>query len=172
MPMNEALSEIRTRLGEENLTNSCGIRNCRVDDIRLLPSDQVVINVDSAFDTHNQTGKHCDRILFYLAPAGNVLVVVLIELKGGTFDSAPDVAKQLQGGADFVKRFIPAGIKTTCVPIVFHGNGNHQAQFKKLRRETVNFGGGKFPISTAKCNAPKNLARVLNRAKVLPQLDN
>ena len=166
MQMSEALNEIRTRLGEENLTNSCGVRNCRVDKTGV-PSDQVVINVDSAFDTHNRAGNRCDRILFYIDPAGNVLVVVLIELKGGTFDSAPDVAKQLQGGADFVKGFIPAGIKTTCVPIVFHGNGNHQAQFKKLRRETVNFDGRKFPISKDKCNAPKNLARVLNRAKVL-----
>ena len=166
MQMSEALSEIRTRLGEENLTNSCGVRNCRVDRIGV-PSDQVMVNVDSAFDTHNKTGNRCDRILFYIGPTGNVLVVVLIELKGGTFDSATDVAKQLQGGADFVKDFIPAGIKTICVPIVFHGNGNHQAQFKKLRRETVNFGGRKFPISKDKCNAPKNLARVLNRAKVL-----
>ena len=171
MQMSKVLSEIRTRLGAENLTNSCGVRNCRVDRTSI-PSDQVVVNVDNAFDTHNETGNHCDRILFYVNTAGNVLVVVLIELKGGTFDSATDVAKQLQGGADFVKRFIPTGIKTTCVPIVFHGNGNHQAQFKKLRRETVNFNGRKFPISKDKCNAPKNLARVLNRAKVLPQPNN
>lgn len=166
MQMSEALSKIRTRLVEENLTNSCGARNCRVDKAGV-PSDQVVVNVDSLFNIHNRTGNRCDRILFYIDPTENVLVVVLIELKGGTFNSATDVAKQLQGGADFVKNFIPAGIKTTCVPIVFHGNGNHQAQFKKLRRETVNFGGRKFPISKDKCNAPKNLARVLNRAKVL-----
>ena len=167
MQMSEVLNEIRTRLGEENLTNSCGVRNCRVDRTGVL-SDQVVVNVDRAFDIHNETSNHCDRILFYEAPVGNVLVIVLIELKGGTFDSATDVAKQLQSGADFIKRFIPAGIKTTCVPIVSHGNGNHRAQFKKLRRETVNFGGRKFPISKDKCNAPQNLARVLNRAKVLP----
>ena len=166
MQMSEVLSEIRTRLGEENLTNSCGVRNCHVDGTGV-PSDHVVVNLDSAFDTHNRTGNRCDRILFYINPAGNVLVVVLIELKGGTFNSAPDVAKQLQGGADFVKGFIPSGIKTTCVPIVFHGNGNHKAQFKKLRRETVNFGGRQFPISKDKCNAPKNLARVLSQAKGL-----
>ena len=171
MQMSKVLSEIRTRLGEENLTHSWGVRNCRVDSMGV-PSNPIVIDVDSAFDTHNKTGHHCDRILFYVDPARNVLVVVLIELKGGTFDSATDVAKQLQGGADFVKSFIPARIKTTCVPIVFHGNGNHQAQFKKLRRETVNFGGRKFPISKDKCNAPKNLWRVLNRAKVLPQSNN
>ena len=98
MQMSEALSKIRTQLGEENLTNSCGIRNCRVDGTGI-PND------------------------------------------------------------------------TTCVPIVFHGNGNHQAQFRKLRREKINFDGKRFPISRDKCNAPKNLLRVLNRAKVLPQLD-
>ncbi len=162
MEMRKVLSEIRARLGAENLTNSCGVRNCRVDGTGV-PSDPVVIDVDSAFDTHNKTGTRCDRILFYMNPVCGVL----IELKSGTFGSAADVAKQLQGGADFVKGFIRAGIKTACVPIVFHGNGNHQAQFKKLRRETVNFGGRKFPISKDKCNAPKNLARVLKRAKAL-----
>lgn len=167
MQMSEALREIRMQLGEENLTNSCGVRNCRVDGTGI-PNDQVVVNVDTAFNIHNKTGNRCDRILFYMDPVGNVLVVVLIELKGGTFNSATDVAKQLQGGADFAKRFIPRGLKTTCVPIVFHGNGNHQAQFRKLRREKINFDGKRFPISKDKCNAPKNLLRVLNRAKVLP----
>ena len=165
--MSKILSEIRTRLGEENLTNSCGVRNCRVDPAGLS-SNRVVVDVDSAFNTHNKSGNRCDRILFYMDPVRNVLVVVLIELKSGTFDSATDVAKQLRGGADFVKRFIPTGLKTTCVPIVFHGNGNHKAQFKKLRREKINFDGKRFLISKDKCDAPKNLLRVLNRVKVLP----
>ena len=169
MHKSEALREIRTRLGAENLTNSCGVRNCRVDGTGV-PSDRVVVDVDSAFKTHGGAGNHCDRILFYLRTDGDALVVVLIELKSGTF-GATDVAKQLQGGADFAKRFIPTGLKTTCVPILFHGNGNHQTQFKKLRREKINFDGKPFPISKNKCNAPNNLLRVLNEAKVLPQLN-
>lgn len=170
MQMSEALSEIRTRLGEENLTNSCSGRNCRVDGTGI-PGNRIIVDVDMAFETYVRIGKHCDRILFYEHTGQNSLVVVLIEHKGGTFDSARDIAEQLQGGADFVKRFIPTGLKTTCVPIVFHGNGNHQAQFRKLRREKINFDGKKFPISKDKCNAPKNLLKVLNRAKVLSQLD-
>lgn len=158
--MSETLSEIRTKLGEENLTNSCGVRSCRVD-MADIPGDRVVVDVDLAFAAHAGTGKHCDRILFYEHTLQNSLVVVLIEHKGGTFDSATDVAEQLQGGANFAKSFIPAGTKTTCIPILFHGGGSHKVQRDKLKRLKVGL-TQKQPISLGKCGAPKNLANVLS----------
>ena len=160
MQMSEVLNEIRTRLGEENLTNSCGVRNCRVD-MTDIPGDRVVVDVDLAFAAHARTGKHCDRILFYENRIQNSLVVVLIEHKGGTFNSATDVAEQLQGGANFVKGFIPTGIKTICIPLLFHGGGSHRAQRDKLKRLKVGL-TQKQPISLGKCGAPKNLANVLS----------
>lgn len=160
--MSDVLNEIRTRIGEENLTNSCSGRNCRVD-MTDIPSDRVVIDVDIAFGGHARTGKHCDRILFYEDTAQNSLVVVLIEHKGGTFDSATDIAQQLQGGANFAKRFIPADIKTICIPILFHGGGIHRAQRDKLKRLKVGL-TQKQPINLGKCGAPKNLANVLPRS--------
>ncbi len=164
--MNETLNEIRRRMGEENLTNSCSGKDCGVymDDV---PRERVIVDVDLAFEAHGETGKHCDRILFYLSPTDSTLVVVLIEHKGGTFDSATDVANQLQGGADFAKDKIPVGIETTCIPVLFHGSGSHQSQFKKLRRQQITFGSGRFPISKDKCNAKENLAKVLRDANLL-----
>lgn len=164
--MSELLNEIRRRVGEGNLTNSCSGIGCRVEMVDV-PSERVVVNVDLAFKAHGKTGKHCDRILFYNGPTANTLVIVLIEHKSGTFDSATDVASQLQGGANLAKEIIPASIKTTCIPVLFHGSGNHQSQFKKLRRQQINFDGRKFPISKDKCNAKKNLANVLRQGNVL-----
>ena len=160
MQMSKVLSEIRTQLGEENLTHSCGISNCRVD-MTDIPGDRVVVDVDLAFAAHAMTGKHCDRILFYENRSQNSLVVVLIEHKTGAFDSATDVAKQLQGGANLAKIFIPASIKTICIPILFHGGGSHKEQRDKLKRLKVGL-TQKQPISLGKCGAPKNLANVLS----------
>ena len=158
--MSDMLNEIRTRVGEENLTNSCSGRNCRVD-LTDIPGNRVVVDVDLAFAAHARSGKHCDRILFYEHTPQNSLVVVLIEHKGGTFDSATNVAEQLQGGANFVKSFISAGTKTICIPILFHGGGSHKVQRDKIKRLKVGL-TQKQPISLSKCGAPKNLANVLS----------
>ncbi len=74
--MNETLNEIRNRMGEENLTNSCSGKDCGVymDDV---PRERVIVDVDLAFEAHGKTGKHCDRILFYINSTENYLVVVL-----------------------------------------------------------------------------------------------
>ncbi len=166
MKMSETLNEVCKRVGEENLTNSCSGHKCTVD-MTDVPSERVVIDVDLAFEAHGKTDKHCDRILLYTRTNDSILVIVLIEHKGNTFNSATDVARQLQGGVNLLKDFIPTGIKTTCVPVLFHGDGNHPIQFKKLRREQIRLGGKKFPIDKDKCNIPNNLANVLRRAKVL-----
>ena len=160
MKMSDVLNKIRTRVGEENLTNSCSGRNCRVD-MTDIPDDRIVVDVDLAFAAHARTGKHCDRILFYENRSQSSLVVVLIEHKGGAFDSATDVAEQLQGGANFVKSFIPTDIKTICIPLLFHGGGSHRAQRDKLKRLKVGL-TQKQPINLGKCGAPKNLSNVLS----------
>ena len=166
MKMNDVLNEIRMRVGEENLTHSCSGKHCRVD-MDNVPRERVVVDVDLAFVSHRISGKHCDRILFYVNPNGNYLVIVLIEHKSGSFDRASEIREQLQGGANYVNELIPDNIRTTCIPILFHGNGNHQSQFIKLRHQKIIFGGIKFPISKDKCGSSKNLANVLKRAKVL-----
>lgn len=164
--MSETLNEIRRRMGEENLTNSCSGRNCQVD-IDNVPKERVVVDVDLAFEAHGETGKHCDRILCYITPTQNYLVVALIELKSGTF-KASDVGDQLRNSAKFAHNLVPKDCEIICVPILFHGSGNHKSQFRKLRREKINFGGKLNLISKDNCGAPKNLANVLKRAKVLP----
>lgn len=164
--MSETLNEIRRRMGEENLTNSCSDRNCRVD-MDNVPRERVVVDVDLAFEAHGETGKHCDRILFYISPTQNYLVVALIELKSGTFN-ASDVGDQLRNSAKFAHNFVPKDCEIICVPILFHGPGNHNSQFRKLRREKINFGGKPNLISKDKCNATKNLAKVLSQVDVLP----
>lgn len=164
--MSETLNEIRRRVGEENLTTSCSSSKCSVD-MSGLPIERVVVDVDLAFNALGRTGKHCDKILFYICPNNDQLVIVLIENKGGTFNSAKDVADQLRGGADYAKSVVPAKIIITCVPVLFHGSGTHKSQYRKLMREKIRFKGREFVISKSKCNVNRNLADVLFQAKVL-----
>ena len=117
--MSEVLSEIRERVGEENLINSCSGRGCRVD-MAGVPRERIVIDVDMAFPANRIIGKRCDRILIYGDTVKNRLVMVIIELKSGTF-KATDVFEQLQGSVDLFSDLIPRVLETTCIPILFHG---------------------------------------------------
>ena len=75
--MNEILVNIREEIGEVNLINSCGGRGCRVDMVDV-PSERIIVNVDTAFPAHQIAGKRCDRILVYGDTTRNRLVVVLL----------------------------------------------------------------------------------------------
>lgn len=162
MAINEILSEIRQRVGEENFINSCSGRGCRVDMVGV-PSDRIVIDVDKAFPSNQGTGKRCDRILVYGNTAKNRLVMVFIELKSGTF-KATDVSAQLQESVDMFAGLIPQISETTCIPILFHGKGVSKLQGKDLNRAPVRFRNQKFPIRRSKCGMPRNLANVLSRS--------
>ena len=163
MKLSEALDEIRKRVGEENLTNSCSSDGCRVD-MTDVPHPRIVVEVERMFQVNQRSDKRCDRMLFYVDPDSNTLVVVLIELKSGNVN-ATDVFQQLQGGAKFAAEVIPQDIETTCIPVVFHGKRIHDAQLPKLKRNEVRFRRQTFPIRKGKCGRrTKNLASVLKHA--------
>ena len=160
--MSEVLSEIRERVGEENLINSCSGRGCRVD-MAGVPRERIVIDVDMAFPANRIIGKRCDRILIYGDTVKNRLVMVIIELKSGTF-KATDVFEQLQGSVDLFSDLIPRVLETTCIPILFHGKGVSKLQLKDINRIPVRFRNQRFPIRLRKCGVPKNLVSVLSQS--------
>ena len=73
-----------------------------------------------------------------------------------------DAAKQLQGGAHFAARFTSPS-ETDCLPVLFHGKGLDRIERDRLNRAKIIFRGRKLTVRTARCNAPRNLARVLPR---------
>lgn len=159
MQLSRILDEIRERVGEESLTHSCSGGGCRVD-MTDVPSDRIVIDMDRAFKAHKRIGKHCDRVLFYIDITENSLVVVLIELKSGTF-KVTDVAQQLQQSVAFVSTLVPRNLKTICIPVVFHGKGIHAAQSSRFKGIRVRFRNKEALIRRNRCGGPKNLANVL-----------
>ena len=160
--MREVLSRIREQVGEENLINSCSDRGCRVD-MTGVPRERIVVDVDLAFPANRVTGKRCDRILIYGDTSKNRLVMVLIELKSGTF-KATDVSEQLQESVGLLSGLIPQVFEMICVPVLFHGKGISKLQLRDINRTPVRFRNQRFPIRLRRCGVPRNLASVLSQS--------
>ena len=171
MGFKELLTEIGKQVNEECLSKSCSGDGCRVY-LTGTPSDRVIVNLECEFKQRKINTKRCDYILFSFSENASQsnLIVVLIELKSGTFKS-PEVADQLQKGADFVKEILEklpeeanaalSTLEITCVPVLFHGKGIDRFQLLELERAKVRFFSRNAAIKRRKCGEPKNLALVL-----------
>lgn len=172
MRLSQVLDEIRSQVSADCLRNSCRGDGCSAY-LTDVPPERVIIDLECEFRLRNRHTQRCDYVLFYADTAQNCLVIVLIELKSGTF-KASTVANQLQGGADYVSgifeglneevRSALSALKTTCVPILFHGRGIDRAQRYKLERAKVRFRNQRAAIKKNKCKQRRNLAEVLSNA--------
>ncbi len=172
MILSEVLGEIRRQVSGQCLCHSCSGDGCRVY-LTDVPPERVIVDLECEFRQRKTHTRRCDYVLFYADVAQSSLVIVLIELKSGTF-KASMVASQLQGGADYVSdifgrlneevRSALSAFKTTCVPILFHGGGMDRAQRYKLERAKVRFRNQNAAIKKSKCGQSRNLAAVLSDA--------
>lgn len=172
MKFSEVLAEIEKQVSEDCLRDSCSGDGCQVY-LTDVPSERVIVDLECEFRQRKMNTKRCDYVLFYADAEQSSLVIVLIELKSGTF-KASMVANQLQGGADYVSdifgrlneevRSALSALKTTCVPILFHGGGIDKAQRYKLERAKVRFRNQNAAIKKNKCGQKRNLAEVLSNA--------
>lgn len=170
MGLKELLVEIGKQVNEECISRSCSGDGCRVY-LTDVPSDRVIVNLEREFERRKISTKRCDYVLFCGDAPQSSLVVVLIELKSGSFKT-PAVADQLQGAADFVTEIFEKlpeeansalnTLEITCVPVLFHGKGIDKFQLYKLERAKVIFLGRNTAIKRRKCGEPKNLALVLS----------
>ena len=167
MNVNRVLDHIRTQVDGENLINSCSGEGCRVD-MTGIPSERVVIQVESEFDLRNMTEKRCDRLLFFIDTAGNNLVAAPIELKSGKAEQS-DVVEQLQNSLHFAANIVPRTRTLTTVyrPILFHGRGIKWINPRGTKQLNVNFRGNKLRIRVGRCGIRGNLVRALSEPDIL-----
>ena len=169
MGLKELLAEIGKQVDQECISKSCSGDGCRVY-LTGTPSDRVVVNLECEFARRKINTKRCDYILFCGNASQNDLVVVLIELKSGTFKTST-VTDQLQGGADFVAEMfgkLPKAanaalstLEITCVPALFHGKRIDRFELRELERAKIRFRSQNTAIKRSKCGQAKNLASVL-----------
>ena len=163
--MNRVLDHIRTQVDGENLINSCSGEGCRVD-MTGIPSERVVIQVESEFDVRNMTEKRCDRLLFYVE--GSNLVAVPIELKSGKAEQS-EVTEKLQNSLNFAANIVPRTrtLTTAYRPILFQGRGIKWTNPRGTRELNVNFRGRKTRIRVGRCGKSRNLVGALSEPDIL-----
>lgn len=165
MNLNRGLANIRGKVDQESLTNSCSGEGCQVY-LTDMPRQKVVINVEKEFDARRESGKRCDRLLFY--ENKNTFVAVPIELKGRGKGDESDVLEQLTSGLAFAATLVSDLKEPIYVPIVFTKRGiksrNPRQQNRELR---VKFQGKTLTVLTGRCGRQRNLANLLSQAGYL-----
>ena len=169
MGLKEFLREIEKQVNEDCISKSCSGDGCRVY-LTGTPSDRVIVNLEREFEQRKIDTRRCDYVLFCGNASQSNLVVVLIELKSGTFKTSR-VTDQLQGGADFVAEMfgkLPKAanaalstLEITCIPALFHGKRIDRFELRELERAKIRFLRQKPTIKRRKCSEPKNLASVM-----------
>ena len=173
MNLNKKFTHIQEQVSPDSLTNVCGGEGCTVhlDDI---PTKRIVIDVEKEFDARGESGKRCDRILFYGNDAKKTFIAVPIELKSGKAEES-DVREKLENGLKFATTLAPdpkVSGKTVYVPVLFHGRGIKWTN-PRNQQLRVNFRGKSVPVLIGRCAKKKkpedrkNLARVLSEAGYL-----
>ena len=159
MKLNEVLSEIRTRVDKDSLTDSCGGEGCDVD-MTDIPDERVIILVEHEFELREMEGRRCDRLLFFTVD--NILFIVPIELKSGNIRASIGT-RQLLGGVGLADHLVPeaTGFETICRPVLFSGNVIHPEQHKRLNQRGGTFRNQSFKVRTARCGKERSLADAL-----------
>ena len=154
--MSDPLEDIRSAVGNDNLSRSLSRDECTADTAGL-PARRVIVDADRAFPTHRWTGNRCDFIVFYLAN-DNQIITVPLELKSGRAEISI-VSKQLQQGADFAANF--ALDNAVCRPVLIHGK---RINLRELNHAKIHFRDRRITIRTERCNRSGNLERALSTA--------
>ena len=125
-----------------------------------------MINVEKEFDARGESGKRCDRLLFY--ENKNAFVAVPIELKGRGKGDESDVLEQLKSGLEFAATLVSDLKEPIYVPIVFTKSGIRSRNPRHQNRELkVNFQGKTLTVLTGRCGRERNLANLLSEAGYL-----
>ena len=167
MNLNRGLANIRGKIDQESLTNSCSGEGCRVY-LTDMPRQKIIINVEKEFDARGKSRKRGDRLLFYGNTAKNTFVAVPIELKSGKADES-DVREKLENSLKFAATVAPdqkACGETIYVPVLFHGRGINWTNPRR-RQLKVNFRGKTLTVLIGSCGRKRNLANLLSQAGYL-----
>ena len=166
--LNKSLTHIQEQVSPDSLTNACSGEGCTVhlDDI---PTKRIIIDVEKEFDTRGESGKRCDRMLFYGSDAKKTFIAVPIELKSGKAEES-DVREKLENSLKFAATIAPTrkeSGETVYVPVLFHGRSINWTNPRRRQQFTVRFQGKPLQILTGRCGRRRNLANLLSKAGYL-----
>lgn len=150
--MNSVREGILAKIERRWLTKTCRSSKCSVD-MNNAPEPFDMINIDrlTTIELDNMIGqrKRCDYLYMCTQVDDVDVVIVPIELKGGTFQPGV-VANQLQGGADVANAIAPPDVSFWFVPVLASHSPRRRHVWRQLRSPVV-FRGESCAITAIQC---------------------
>lgn len=141
------LALVAQKVDDDCCTNNCKKGTCSIS-LNDAPARRLIVDLDCETLRISANRKHCDYV--FLGEEGSTAWVVPIELKGGGF-KAGEVVEQLQGGCDAARDWLPPESSFRLVPVLAHGKGGHERDFRVLGRRNITLRGEKRKIKTLRC---------------------
>ena len=131
--MSGLVAAVRAAVAPEAVDNRIDRDDCSLD-IADTPVPQVAVNLDHRELDVPRDRPHCDYLFF--VEDGMKNWVIPIELKSGGLRNKHTI-NQLQGGAEFADRLMPANGGFRLAAVIAYGRPLHASQRSDLLRRTI-----------------------------------
>ena len=153
----KVLERIESTFGVRYFENRIDGSDCVVD-LDGIPKERLILDLEKFAVACGFTGSRCDYVLFVELRERKVLCV-LIELKNGRV-GASQVRRQLQGGADLIKRYCQ--LQMSCCALLIHNSGVSKVDQRKMAKDRIKFEGS-VAIIRSLCGTNRNIFRPIKK---------
>ena len=155
------LGSVRSSFGVKYFINEIGNKNCVVD-LNGIPKSRLILDLEKFALANGVVESRCDYVLF-IEPENQKIFCVLIELKTGKFDTS-HVCKQLQGGANLVKKYCQ--LQMGCCALLIHKVGIRRVDQMKMTRDRIKFESS-IMIARSLCGKKRNVFLPISKVLAL-----
>lgn len=156
--MSALVASVTQRVDHDCRTKHCKKGRCSIS-LKDAPAQRLIVDLDCSTLRIPASRKRCDYL--FVGEKDRSAWVVPIELKGGRF-KADEVVEQLQGGCDVADAWLPTGKLFRLDPVLAHGKGVHERDFRTLGRRNITLRGETRKIKTLRCG--DKLVRALEKS--------
>ena len=151
LSVGKVLDDVRLSFGVEYFIDRIINKECVVD-LDGIPESRLILDLEKFALASGFVESRCDYVLFIEIGEGKIFCI-LIELKSGRF-VASHVRRQLQGGANLVKRHCQ--LQMNCSALLIHKFGIKRVDQMKMARDRVKFESS-VAIARSLCGTKKNI---------------
>ena len=155
------LEDVRASFGVEYFVDRIGNRDCLVD-LDGVPENRLILDLEKFALAKQFVESRCDYVIF-IEHKDRRIFCVLIELKSGKF-VVSHVCRQLQGGANLIKRYCE--LQMGCCALLIHKFGIKRVDQMKMTKDGIRFESS-VAIARSLCGAKRNVFVPINRMLAL-----
>lgn len=158
LSVGKVLEDVRASFDAEYFIDGIGNKDCVVD-LEGIPKSRLILDLEKFALAKRFVENRCDYVLF-IECGDQKIFCVLIELKSGKF-FASHVRRQLQGGANLIKRYCQ--LQMGCCALLIHKLGIKRINQMKMMNDRIKFEGS-VSITRSLCGKKRNVFVPINRA--------